>query len=146
VSQDDFYRGDAPWSPADPPGSPPAYGAPAGQPPGYGPPPGARAPPGYGPPQGYGQPGYGPPPGYGPGWRRPTNGMAIAALVTIFVFPPISLVLGLIARRQIRETGEEGDGLALAGIIVGGLAVAAFVAFLLFWIVALASISNGSLG
>jgi hypothetical protein len=28
-------------------------------------------------------------------------------------------ILGFVARRQIRERGERGDGMALAGIIVG---------------------------
>jgi fatty acid desaturase len=57
-------------------------------------------------------------------WRRPTNTLAILALVMAFAFPPAGLVLGIIARKQIRETGEEGDGLALAGIIIGAIALA----------------------
>ena len=54
--------------------------------------------------------------------------MAILALVFAFVFAPAGIVLGIVARKQIRQTGEEGDGLALAGIIVGGIATAFFVA------------------
>jgi hypothetical protein len=69
--------------------------------------------------------------------------MAILALVFIFVFSPASLVLGLVARRQIRETGEEGDGMALAGVIVGGIATALFVLGLLFFVVAASSVSFG---
>jgi hypothetical protein len=68
--------------------------------------------------------------------------MAILALVFIFVFSPVSLVLGLIARRQIRETGEEGDGLALAGVIVGGISVALLVIGILFFAVAATSLST----
>ena len=30
-----------------------------------------------------------------------------------------AIVLGHIARRQIRQTGEAGDGMALAGLILG---------------------------
>ena len=133
-SDGDFYRGDPPPGYAQPPyGQPPAYGAP----PQYG------APPGYGPPA-YGPPGYGPPPGYPAfGYRRPTNTMAILALVFIFVFTPVSLVLGLIARRQIRETGEEGDGLALAGVIVGGISVAVFALMIVFFVIAASSVSFG---
>jgi hypothetical protein len=77
----------------------------------------------YSPPA-YGQPVY---------VNRPTNGMAIAALVcslaglATVISAPVGAILGHIARRQIRETGEQGDGMALAGIIVGwiitGLAV-----------------------
>ena len=129
-------------------GLPPGYGSQpghGGQPgygvPGYGPPPGYGVP-GYGPPPGYGAPGYGPPPGYGS--PRPTNTLAILALVMAFVFSPVGLVLGIVARRQIRETGEQGDGLALAGIIVGGLGTALAVLAFLFFFIALASV--GSVG
>ena len=88
--------------------------------------------PGYGAaglrPAGYAAPGYGPPVGYAPQWPRPTNTMAILALVMAFVFAPAGLILGIVARKQIRQTGEQGDGLALAGIIVGGIFTAFFVA------------------
>jgi hypothetical protein len=72
----------------------------------------------------YGQPVYGQPVYVSP----PTNGMAIAALVcAVLGLGPIAAILGHVARRQIRESGEQGDGMALAGIIVGwittGLAV-----------------------
>ena len=75
----------------------------------------------YGPP--YGQP-YGPP--YGPPALAPrTNGMAIAALACgiggFFVFPAsfAAVVLGHVARREIRRTGEAGDGMATVGLILG---------------------------
>jgi uncharacterized membrane protein len=63
-----------------------------------------------------------------------TNGLAIAALVCgtaqMFLWPLATIpavVLGHVARHQIRRTGENGAGLALAGLILGwiGLAVAA---------------------
>ncbi|NUT38060.1 MAG: DUF4190 domain-containing protein [Hamadaea sp.] len=80
-----------------------------------------------------GQPlhGYVAPAGYGMPYQpypvaRPTNGMAIASLVTslamIAVCTPLSIlgvIFGHIAKRQIRETGEDGAGLATAGIIIG---------------------------
>jgi hypothetical protein len=70
------------------------------------------------------------PPGYGyPAYAypaaAPTNGLAIAALVcalaglAVGISAPVGAILGHIARRQIRERGEQGDGMALAGIIVG---------------------------
>jgi hypothetical protein len=84
----------------------------------------AGPPAGY--PPGYLLPGYGPYPVMVPTYR-PTNGLAIAALVCSLVgivtcFPPISLVgaiFGHVARGQIRSRGESGDGLALSGIIIG---------------------------
>jgi hypothetical protein len=68
--------------------------------------------------------------------------MAILALVFAFVFAPAGLILGIMARKQIRETREEGDGLALAGIIVGSIFTGIYVLFLVFWIAAFASITS----
>lgn len=89
-------------------------------------------PPGY---PGYaGQPyGY-PPPGYPP--RRSTNGMAIAALVSSFVFPPLGIVLGHVSLSQLKKSDEDGKGLAVAGLAIGyvvtALAVVVIVASVLF--------------
>ena len=64
-----------------------------------------------------------------------------------FVFAPAGLILGIVARKQIRETGEDGDGLALAGIIVGGIVTAIFVLFIVLWIIAFAAFADsGSFG
>jgi hypothetical protein len=85
---------------------------------------------------GYQQPGppgqwYGPPPGYpqypfAPPQR--TNGMAIASLVLgilwiYWIGSILALVFGYIARNQIRQRGEAGGGLALAGIILGWVGI-----------------------
>lgn len=89
------------------------------------------------------QPGAPPPPygGYYPmPVRRPTNTLAIVALVCGFAFAPAGVICGVIARRQIRQTGEEGDGLALAGIIIGGIQTAMFVVFFVIWAVFMVSI------
>ncbi|HEY8473083.1 MAG TPA: DUF4190 domain-containing protein [Natronosporangium sp.] len=88
------------------------------------------------------QPGFQapPPPYYGyPPPARGTNTMAILALVFAFVFAPAAIVLGHIARKQIRETGEEGDGLALAGLVIGyiftGLTVLFCVGYVVFFVI-----------
>ena len=99
--------------PGGPPPLPPGYGAP---PPGYGPPP-----PGYAAP-GYGAPGYGRP--------RGTNTLAIISLVGAFICTPAGLVCGIIALNQIKRTGEQGRGLALAGVIISVLSIVAFIAIL----------------
>jgi hypothetical protein len=55
--------------------------------------------------------------------RPPVNTLAVASLVCAFI-PGITwiaaIITGVIARRQIRETGERGDGVATAGIVLGG--------------------------
>jgi DUF1707 SHOCT-like domain/Domain of unknown function (DUF4190) len=59
-----------------------------------------------------------------------TNGLAIASLacgVAQFAFGPLAtipaIMLGHMARSQIRRTGEQGAGLALAGLALGWGAV-----------------------
>jgi len=58
------------------------------------------------------------------------NGLAIASLacgLAQFAFGPLAtipaIVLGHMARRQIKRSGEQGAGLALAGLILGWAAV-----------------------
>jgi peptidyl-prolyl cis-trans isomerase B (cyclophilin B) len=48
-----------------------------------------------------------------------TNGMAIAALIMAFVFAPLGIILGHVARGQIKRTGEGGRGFATAGLVLG---------------------------
>jgi hypothetical protein len=48
-----------------------------------------------------------------------TNTMAILSLVFAFVFCPLGIVFGHMAKKQIRERGEQGEGLATAGMILG---------------------------
>jgi Domain of unknown function (DUF4190) len=82
----------------------------------------AGAPGAYPPPQGgYPQPGMPMQPNpygyYNPAAQ--TNTMAILSLVFAFVFPALGIAFGHIARKQIRERGEGGSGLATAGLILG---------------------------
>jgi hypothetical protein len=114
--------------PLDPPPAPPAYNPP----PPYGPPPGYGPQPYYG-----GYPGYG---GYAP--PRPTNGMAIASLVLGILWlywlgSILALVFGYIAQQQIKQRGDAGGGLALAGIVLGWIGVATLVLVMVFFVYAL---------
>jgi uncharacterized protein DUF4190 len=63
---------------------------------------------------------------YQPAYQQPvtsgrTNTMAILSLVLAFVFWPLGIVFGHMARRQIRQTGEGGSGLATTGLVLGYL-------------------------
>ena len=136
--------------PEPPPEQPPPYGQPPGYPPpGYPPPGYGQTPPGYGQtPPGYGQPppGY-PPPGY-PGYAYPgaqpgTNGFAIASLVCAFLCSPLGLIFGFIARSQIRQSRQSGDGLALAGIIISAVSI---VAGIIFWAAVATTATTNGLG
>jgi ABC-type spermidine/putrescine transport system permease subunit II len=88
------------------------------------------------------------PPGYPPGYPRPTNSLAIAALVTALSLAgaPVGLALGIAARRQIRRTGEQGDGLALAAVIVGGIATGCFVLLIVLLVVSWLVLLNTGFG
>ncbi len=101
-----------PGEPEQPPSpyEPPPYGQPYGHPQQ---PPWGQQPP-YAPQPPYGQ--YGPP-GQGPRGGGP-NMLAILSLVFAFVFAPAGIVLGHLAKRQIRQTGEEGSQLASWGLIL----------------------------
>ncbi len=74
--------------------------------------------PGPPPPYGAYPPPYDP---YGHPRPRPTNGMAIASLICAFVFAPLGIVFGHISLSQIRRTGEDGHGLAVAGLVISYL-------------------------
>ncbi|MBN3458806.1 DUF4190 domain-containing protein [Mycobacterium sp. DSM 3803] len=62
-----------------------------------------------------------------------TNGTAIAALIFAILFAPVGVILGHIARSQIKRTGEGGKGLATAALIIGYLLI---VLPLVFWLIA----------
>ena len=101
------------------------------------------------------QPAY---PGYGAPVMTPssrTNGMSIAAMVISLVglltfwcygvpgivFGAVGAIMGHVAKRQISERGEQGSGMALAGIIIGwisvllGLIAGALYAYFIWWAV-----------
>ncbi|MGH3291309.1 MAG: DUF4190 domain-containing protein [Trebonia sp.] len=72
----------------------------------------------------------------------PTNGLAVGSMVcgiaeifTLGLAAIPAVILGHLARGQIRRTGERGDGMAIAGLILGYLGIAGW----LFVILAIAS-------
>ncbi len=84
-----------------------------------------------------------------------TNTLAVVSLVTAIIAPfghftgiggltltIVSIVTGHMARRQIRQTGERGDGFALAGLIISyvHLALTALV-FIFFFGIIIAAIA-----
>lgn len=106
---------------------PPVAGAPYQQP--YQQP---QYPPAY-PPPAYGQqPPY--PYPYPP--ARPTNGMAIASMVLGIVWvywigSILALIFGYLALKEIRRSGQAGEGMAIAGIVLGWIGVGTLAVVLL---------------
>lgn len=121
-------------------GTPPAYGAHPtyGATLGYGTTPDYRAAPGYAATQPYtGAPAY--------GSYRPTNvlawvslGLAVGAILVGTLASIAAVICGHIARRQIRETGQQGDGLAIWGLVVGYLGIAFSLLIIVFFLVVFA--------
>jgi len=119
--------------------------------------PGSGEPSNYGPPASYGPPpqsGYGQPP-YGSGQVPPTNGKAtialivgIASLVLSFccvgIAGIVAIVLGVKARNEISASGgsQTGDGMALAGIITGAVAVLISLALVVLLMILIATGNN----
>lgn len=72
---------------------------------------------------------------------RKTNSMAIAALVSALTLAPLGIVFGHIALSQMKRSGEEGRGLAVAGLVIGYISTAvwliiviAYIAYIVFWV------------
>ena len=61
-----------------------------------------------------------------------TNALAIAALVSAFLCTPLAIVFGHVSLAQIKRSGEQGRGLAIAGLVISYLLTAAVIAMLLF--------------
>ncbi len=66
-----------------------------------------------------------------------TNPLAITSLVLAFLIAPLAIPFGHIARSQIRRTGEQGSGMALAGLIIGYVWVGMVIVALMFFLGAL---------
>jgi hypothetical protein len=87
-------------------------------------------------------------------WAPPaapaTDGLAIASLVLscssflVYLTAPVGLGLGFAALRRIRRTGAQGRGLAIAGIVVGGIVTAFMLAFLVLMVAVVAGSSTSS--
>jgi Domain of unknown function (DUF4190)/DUF1707 SHOCT-like domain len=61
----------------------------------------------------------------------PTNGLAVGAMIcgiaeifTLGLAAIPAVILGHLARGQIKQTGERGDGMAIAGLVLGYLGIA----------------------
>ncbi|MEV4644562.1 DUF4190 domain-containing protein [Saccharopolyspora sp. NPDC049357] len=76
----------------------------------------------------------------------PTNGMSVAALVLgILGVAPLAVIFGHIAVRDIRKNPpQSGYGMAIAGLVLGYVVLAAWVMILLFFLVVMIGASTTS--
>ncbi|CAN5241236.1 hypothetical protein BH09ACT5_BH09ACT5_12050 [soil metagenome] len=77
---------------------------------------------------------------------RPWNVLSIVSLVASLVgFGIVGIITGHIALSQIKKTGEQGRALALAGTIIGYVAVGVGIILFIFWIgIVIAAASSGA--
>ena len=136
------YDPASPYSPQDPYAPPPSSGQPYGSPP-----PSSGQPYMFGDAAKGGQPyapSYSGPPYQQYGMAGRTNGLAIASLVCSLLgfvtclSAPVGIVLGHVAKKQIKQTGEQGEGMATAGLWVGYILTGLGLAFFILWMVLLA--------
>ena len=83
-------------------------------------------------------------PAYAPGapvakW----NVLAIVSLVTSLLWISlVGVITGHLALSQIKKTGEQGHGLALAGVIIGYVGLLGGIIAIIFWIVVVVAASS----
>ncbi|WP_283132803.1 DUF4190 domain-containing protein [Rhizohabitans arisaemae] len=87
--------------------------------------------------QAYAQPGYGPQYGHQP---RATNGMAVASLIcglvgllACGVTSVVGVILGHVSLNQLKRSGEEGRGMAVAGLVTSYIVLAGWLLFAIFF-------------
>lgn len=99
-------------------------------------------------------PGYAAPPAWGPA-PAPQNvlawvsfGLGLGGLMLGLIASIPAIVLGHIARRQLRERGEQGEAAALTGLITGyvisALWILGIAAYVLFFVVLFGAVAVSS--
>ena len=85
-------------------------------------------------------------PSYGAPATQKTNVLAIVSLVSSFFISLVGIITGHIALSQIKKTGEQGRGLAIAGLIIGYIGLVVGIIFAIVWFAVIgAAISSGDL-
>ncbi|GLI28000.1 hypothetical protein ARHIZOSPH14_22420 [Agromyces rhizosphaerae] len=75
-----------------------------------------------------------------------TNVLAIISLVSAFFISLVAVITGHIALSQIKKTGEQGRGLAIAGLVIGYIGLVVGVIVFIFWIAVIGfAASSGNL-
>ena len=71
------------------------------------------------------------------------NVLAIVSLVTSLLWISlVGVITGHLALSQIKKTGEQGHGLALAGVIIGYVGLLGGIIAIIFWIVVVVAASS----
>lgn len=68
--------------------------------------------------------------------------MVLGILWIYWVGSVLALIFGYVARRQIKAQGQSGDGMAIAGIVLGWIGVGILLLLLVLGIAGAATSSN----
>lgn len=71
-----------------------------------------------------------------------TNVLAIVSLISAFFVSLVAIITGHIALKQIKESGESGRGLAIAGLILGYAGIVAGALAIIIFVAAAATYSQ----
>ena len=80
-----------------------------------------------------------------------TNGMAIASMVLGILWiwwigSVLALIFGYVALNKIKQTGQGGKGMAMAGIVLGWIGVGVFIVVIIVMVAAGGSSSSYDAG
>lgn len=75
-----------------------------------------------------------------------TNTKAIVSVPLAVIVAPLGILFGVLAKREIRRTGEDGSDLATAGIVVGAALIAITVLLIVAWVMFVNAMSGFSPG
>jgi uncharacterized protein YacL len=74
--------------------------------------------------------------------EQKTNVLAIVSLVSAFFVSLVAIITGHIALKQIAQTGENGKGLAVAGLIIGYVGLVVGLLFIILWFAVFATFAT----
>lgn len=95
-------------------------------------------------PQQPASPQYGEQTSYAPAGQPGYNTMAIVGFILSFFISVVGVILGFVALSQIKKTGEQGRGLAIAAIIIGFAEILLGIILTIFFIaIAIAAANSG---
>lgn len=78
-----------------------------------------------------------------PGGGGKTNVLSIVTLVTgILGMAIVPVICGHISLKQIRTTGEDGKVMAIIGLVLGYIELAAYLLFLIFFLIGLVVLAS----
>ncbi len=76
--------------------------------------------------------------------EQKTNVLAIISLVSAFLISLVAIITGHIALKQIARTGENGKGLAIAGLVLGYIGLVVGIIVIIVYVALFASLASAS--